>query len=74
MVQGDIFVACCWKKGATKTPPSGDQRDYQARNRKAYHVAGGATGPENGYAFVVGGQQEAGEITLKAGGVEIQKC
>lgn len=66
------FAVCCWKKGATKPPPSGNQGSYQARNRKAYHVAEGATGPEDGYAFVVGGQQEAGEITLKVGGVELE--
>ena len=66
------FAVCCWKKGAMKPLPSGNQGSYQARNRKAYHVAEGATGPEDGYAFVVGGQQEAGEITLKVGGVELE--
>ncbi|KAJ7351059.1 phosphatidylinositol-3,4,5-trisphosphate binding [Desmophyllum pertusum] len=58
------FAACCWKREATKPPPRDNQGSYQARNR-TYHVEDGATGPEDGYAFVVRGQQETGEITLK---------
>ena len=67
------FAVCCWKRGATKPQLGGNQGSYmyQARNRKAYHVAERATGPGDGYAFVVGGQQETGEITLKFGGVEL---
>ena len=57
------FAVCCWKRGAMKPQPIGNQGSYQARNRKAYHVAERVTGPGDGYAFVVGGQQETGEIT-----------
>ena len=65
------FAVWCWKRGATKPQPGGNQGSYQARNRKAYHVAERATDPGDGYAFVVGGQQETGEIALKVGGVEL---
>ena len=65
------FAVCCWKREATKPPPSDKRESYQARNR-TYHVGDGATGREDGYAFVVGGQQETGEITLKVGGVELK--
>ena len=61
----------CWKRGTSKGQPGGNQGSYQARNRKAYHVAERATDPGDGYAFVVGGQQETGEITLKVGGVQL---
>lgn len=65
------YAVCCEKNGPRKQPPRVNQQSYQARNRKAYHVAEGATGTGDGYAFVVGGQKETGEITLKVGGVEL---
>ena len=61
------FVVCCWRKGATKTPP----RANHERSRKAYHVKEGATGRGDGYAFMIKGQQETGEITLNVGGVQL---
>ena len=61
------FVVCCWKKGAIKAPP----RANQERSRKVYHVEEGATGRGDGYAFMVKGQQETGEITLNVSGVLI---
>ena len=65
------FCSLLLEKGATKPQPGGNQGSYQARNRKDYHVAERATGSGDGYAFVVGRQQETGEITLKVGRVEL---
>ena len=43
-------------------------------SRKAFHVAEGTAEWGDGYAFVVKGQQETGEIKLKVGGVELENA
>ena len=66
------FAVCCKKKGTRKPPPEENRESRPTGSRKAFHVAEGTTEWGDGYAFIVSGQQETGEIKLKVGGVELE--